>query len=637
MITGRAAVITALTVFLSTGASAQWEPLGPFGGSAAVVQTDAKHPGTVLVATTNAHLHRSRDAGASWQPVPFPAQSRAKLHAFVVDPNQPDVYLAGIAGELPDYSGLFVTRDAGQTWLSLPAFRGKDVWSIAIWKADSGVIAVGAHDGVFLTRNGGEEWTRISPADKRELQPVVSLAFDPVDSRVLYAGTPHLPWRTLDGGQTWQSADAGMHDDSDVFSIQVDHTQPRRLFASACSGIYRSRDSGQSWTKLTGAAGASYRTYFVAQNPRLPEHVYAGTTHGLVRSLNGGVTWARLSTEATRSIAFDPIDPARLFVATDDAGVLRSDDGGVTLRPVNRGFCNRFVPGVAEAGDFLYVNTIYESAGGIFRLNTGREWEKVAPASGLLGQQILAMTAAPGHSERIYAAGYSGLLASANSGRTWIPMPSPAKGVRVTALLAAGPDPNRVLAGAAAGLFQSNNGGKLWSLVDLPGRKSGVRAIVRLRGSLVAALSAGVAWLSEDFEHWVPTAPLPDNADMLGMVALDGGDLLAAGSTGLMRSADRGLSWTLVRGGLQASTVSAIALHPANGKLFAVQYGSVFESHDRGDSWSKLAGGDSAMGQIRALVVRTRPHDELLVLTQSHGIFALPLEAAATGVPGATQ
>jgi photosystem II stability/assembly factor-like uncharacterized protein len=304
---------------------------------------------------------------------------------------------------------------------------------------------------------------------------------------------------------------------------------------------------------------------------------------------------------------------------------------------VNRGFCNRFVPAVAEAGDFLYVNTIYESAGGVFRLNTGREWEKVAPASGLLGQQILAMTVAPGHPERIYAAGYSGLLASNNAGRTWLPVPSPAKGIRVTALLAAGPDANRVLAGANAGLFRSKDGGKVWSAVELPGWQAGVRAIVRLPGSSVAALSAGVAFLSEDSEHWSPTAPLPDGADMLGMVALDGGDLLAAGSAGLMRSADRGLSWTPVRGGLQSSTISAIARHPVSGTLFAVQYGTVYESHDHGDSWSKLAGGDAAMGQIRSLVVRTRPHDELLALTQSHGVFALPLGAAATGVPGATQ
>src|SRR5229473_2832510 len=72
-IMSRAVMVTALTAVSSTGAWAQWESLGPFGGSAAVVQTDAKHPGTVLVATTNAHLLRSRDSGSSWQPVPFPA------------------------------------------------------------------------------------------------------------------------------------------------------------------------------------------------------------------------------------------------------------------------------------------------------------------------------------------------------------------------------------------------------------------------------------------------------------------------------------------------------------------------------------------------------------------------------------
>ena len=56
----------------------------------------------------------------------------------------------------------------------------------------------------------------------------------------------------------------------------------------------------------------------------------------LILSPDGGATWQRLSAEAARSIAFDPADPQRIFVATD-RGILRSDDGGIHFRGANQG------------------------------------------------------------------------------------------------------------------------------------------------------------------------------------------------------------------------------------------------------------------------------------------------------------
>ena len=70
-----------------------------------------------------------------------------------------------------------------------------------------------ADTGVFLTENAGLTWRRISPAENRELQPVVSIAFDPKNANILYVGTPHLPWKTNDGGSSWRSVHLGMIDD----------------------------------------------------------------------------------------------------------------------------------------------------------------------------------------------------------------------------------------------------------------------------------------------------------------------------------------------------------------------------------------------------------------------------------------
>src|SRR5580704_4721881 len=134
---------------LSSPLWAGWDAIGPFGGSAAVVQVDSHHPGTVLAATSNAQLFRSDDDGDSWHTLPFPAQLRATLHAFVLDPQNPGVYLAGLSSDTPEFSGIFRSDDSGVTWKRLPGSDLQCVWSIAIWPRDSRVWAAGTQDGVF--------------------------------------------------------------------------------------------------------------------------------------------------------------------------------------------------------------------------------------------------------------------------------------------------------------------------------------------------------------------------------------------------------------------------------------------------------------------------------------------------------
>jgi photosystem II stability/assembly factor-like uncharacterized protein len=329
---------------------AQWlllvsagKPADTFTNPVIVVRADPHHQGTVLAGTARALLFRSRDRAETWVPLPFPAELRATLHGLLIDPARPDVYLVAVSSENATYAGVYRSMDEGATWEQLPDLRQRQVWSLAFWTRDPNVIAAGAEDGIFLTRDGGHTWKRMCPPGQAGPQPVVSLAFDPGNSNIVYAGTPHLAWKTSDGGARWQLLDRGMQEDSDIFSIQVDWNRPRRLFAGACSGVYRSLDGGGTWFSLEKAVGAQFRTYIVAQNPRAANTVFAGTSTGLFRSPDGGATWRRLSVQSARSIAFDPGDPRLIFVATDQ-GVLRSVDGGVHLEPANQGLDSLRLP-----------------------------------------------------------------------------------------------------------------------------------------------------------------------------------------------------------------------------------------------------------------------------------------------------
>ena len=297
-------------------------------GPVTLVQVDPHHESTLVAGTATAQLFRSRDGGDTWKPLPFPGALRANLHAILIDPARPNVYWVAVSSETPQYAGVFRTSDEGATWQPLPGMEQKQVWALTFWSADARVIAAGAQDGVFLTRDGGEIWKSLSSPGSVWPQPVVSLAFDPTDKNTLYAGTPHLAWKTGNGGATWNRLTRGMKDDSDIFAIDVDPRQRKRLFAGACSGIYTSIDGGGTWSSLERAVGDSFRTYVIARAPDRRNLVFAGTSGGLIQSPDGGATWRRLSEGTVRSIAFDPADPRRIFVATDK-GILRSSDRGL--------------------------------------------------------------------------------------------------------------------------------------------------------------------------------------------------------------------------------------------------------------------------------------------------------------------
>jgi photosystem II stability/assembly factor-like uncharacterized protein len=606
-------------VVFSPPIPAGWEAIGPFGGSAAVVQVDGHHRGTVLAATSNAQLFRSDDDGDSWRAIPFPAQLRATLHAFVVDPQHAGVYLVGLASDNPEYSGIFRSIDSGLTWKRISEAGRKAVWSIAIWPRDSRVLAAGTQDGVIVSRDAGESWTRVTPSGSRGPKPVVSLAFDSIDSKIFYAGTPHLPWKTVDSGATWNSIHTGMLDDSDVFSIHVDASHPLRIFASACSGIYRSSNSGASWTKLTGAHGASYRTYQITQDPARPNILFAGTTLGLAKSIDGGTTWRRLSTQSTRSIAFDPARPGRIFVATDEEGLFRSDDLGESLHPINHGFCNRQFGSLAASGRVFYVNSIQNSASGaILRMSDSEQtWAVVPSLAPLIHNQVVRIISA--NSRSIYILTINGLVVSTDAGRTWHEISAPSTS-RLTDLLVPAADGHRLLMGTEEGFFQTENAGETWKLASVPDVNQGTQMTDSIAAPILVSSPDGVGY--ETAKH------LGNGYEIYGMVATDHNGFLAATSRGLMKSNEVKKAWQPFPGMLEGSTVTAICTHPTRaGVVFASKFGVIFISKDEGYSWAHLPEGDDGMEVITELLVVPEIPDRIFALTRNRGVYSVPLPA----------
>jgi photosystem II stability/assembly factor-like uncharacterized protein len=619
---------------------ADWRPTGPYGGDAAVVRAIPAQNGGVIAAARNGLLFKSNNGGAYWSGISFPAQFSGTLHALEVDPRNAGTWYVGMEGDHSWTGGVYRTADAGATWTQLPGLKGKAIWSIALFSPNPDMIAAGAADGVYFSKDAGSNWIRISPVENEDLRPVVSLSFDPTDSKVIYAGTTHLPWRTNDGGANWQSIHNGMIDDSDVFSIQVNTKHPEIVYASACSGVYRSGDGAGKWAKLTTPSGL-FRTYFVALDPKHDGAVFAGTSDGLLRSEDEGRLWRIISNHAVKAISFDPFVPERIFFASTTGGILVSGDSGKTVHEANFGFSNRNFTAITGAGKVVYANSVYEpGSGGVYRTDDlGVRWQR--SGSEPAGQQILSMSAVPDEPATLFAAGYHGLLKSTDGGKTWAVQKGfalPDDAGRITALTAL--SAHRLLVATDKELLRWSDG--VWKNVAVPGEGQGIQALQRSGRATVAAIKSREAFVTEDAGlTWKKCGDPAPSAIWYGL-AFDhlpasprNAAALAATSQGMFRSPDDCTTWTRVDQGLQADTVSVVLYHPTrSGEAFASQGGHVFRSTDGGDHWIPVDDGGRGASWPSALLVLPSAPETLFALFPRRGIFSNTVEGA---LPTTTQ
>jgi photosystem II stability/assembly factor-like uncharacterized protein len=626
---------------------AQWTPAGPWGGSATAVAIDQTNPQRMLLGARNSLIYMSEDAGGNWRRLNFPRHFLGTVRALAFDQTNSGVILAGVNGEQSGFGGVWRSQDGGRNWTLPESIAGASAEALAQWAGDPRVIVAGTHQGVWLSQDGGVNWTRISQPWNHEMRVITAVAFDPSNRDVIYAGTTHLPWKTTDGGKTWNSIHQGMLDDSDVFSIFVDPERPDRLLASACSGIYRSDSGGGKWSKFNGIPASHRRTHVIRPHPRQPNVIYAGTTLGLLRSTDGGATFKQLNRLHILSMVFHPAHPDVIYMATEQAGLWRSADGGVTAVAMNKGFVNRKVLNITSAGTSaagasgharLYLNTIQDGeAGGVFTsADGGASWTLAANASRVGDNHLHHLAGHPSDPETLYAANQRSLYRSTDGGKSWKSLALPAQVVErsltVSSLAvlpqAGAPGGIQVLLGTLGGLYRGGANSGPWTLAGvtkadktpriLSVTTAGKRIVVRTSSTLYLSDDSGIAW--RPLSLLLSTSIVYDIA-----VPADPRDpILLATAKGLYSSSDHGSRWTQVTGGLDDGTVSAVRYQPdRRGAVWLVRFGRLYESADFGRNWGAHPGGEIGESSIRMLYTGQAGASTLMAITPDIGVFGL--------------
>ena len=190
----------------------------------------------------------------------------------------------------------------------------------------------------------------------------------------------------------------------EIYHMKGSPLDPNRIYASQSSGwfgqiIQRSDDGGKTWHQPGTPAGESvvgpdgtpkaesnkfvydaqdtplttHQWYDGTQHPwefkrvwhlepslTEPDTVYAGVEDAaFFKSTDGGKNWKEMSSlrlaEGSKwmpgaggmglhTILIDPTNPRRIFIAISSAGAFRTDDGGETWKPINRGLHSQYIP-----------------------------------------------------------------------------------------------------------------------------------------------------------------------------------------------------------------------------------------------------------------------------------------------------
>src|SRR5262245_39277707 len=122
--------------------------------------------------------------------------------------------------------------------------------------------------GLYGRPAGEGQWEAITKG-LPERTDVQSITVHPRDPKLIYLGTRGGPYRSADGGTSWQRLPFP-EDGGEVWSIAVHPTKPRTLYLGAApAAVFKSEDGGDSWRKLSASVPERVKMGFPCRIMRL--------------------------------------------------------------------------------------------------------------------------------------------------------------------------------------------------------------------------------------------------------------------------------------------------------------------------------------------------------------------------------
>jgi photosystem II stability/assembly factor-like uncharacterized protein len=325
-------------------------------------------------------------------------------------------------------------------------------------------------------------WTALGTLPQPQDRPLLALASDPSDGRVVLVGTAAGEiYRSADGGHSWRLARSGLG--RGVAALAFSPFKPGLVLAGTRgSGIWRSSDGGVSWQPQAGTESRSARSFSFTKSLAL-----AGTDQGILVSRDLG-SWgpsglAQVTVSALAAPAVN--EPIRVVAGGDGSRgtealpLYTSADGGQSWAPVSETAAGSSMVATLVAGPVSSQQTVRPlllgtNTGLFISTDNGATWQQLTAGGSLPATDFTAAAFVTTHSERFYVASdggasqVGGIWSTTDSGGHFTSLSPPVPSL--TALAVTNDDTPTIYAATFRG---SDHSVLLWSYRDAGGQPKG--------------------------------------------------------------------------------------------------------------------------------------------------------------------
>jgi photosystem II stability/assembly factor-like uncharacterized protein len=421
-------------------------------------------------------IYKSTDAGKTWKHV---WKQEGQIGTIIVHPTNPDIAFAAVLGHAfgPNpQRGVYRTVDGGKNWkqvLSKDADTGASdvcfdprnprILFAGLWQARRRpweMTSGGPGSGLYTSRDGGDTWTQLvapppkgsADADKEPAKGTkrspglpegiwgkIGLAVAPSDSRRVYAlieANKGGLFRSDDGAATWTQAYGGRAIQQRAWyysCLTVDPSNADVVWFPQVP-LLKTIDGGKTLARVKGPHHGDHHDVWI--DPKNAKRMIDSNDGGVDISTNGGNSWyaPRLPISQFYHISVDSRRPYRISGTMQDLGTAQGPSNSLNFRGIR--LTNWYPVGGGEAGhtssDPFDPNVVYATEYGGFITHYDHRTKQarsigVYPYNGSgHGAEALkfrfqwtAPVLASRHERRVLYHAANVLFRTDNAGRTW--------------------------------------------------------------------------------------------------------------------------------------------------------------------------------------------------------------------------
>lgn len=305
---------------------------------------------TRIYAATSSHFALLSSSGTGFE-VDITLKD-AGIQCLAVDPRDSGVVYAGSRGQ-----GIFASVDGGMNWTALD-FPERDVFALAVSRADGALYAGTEPSKLFVSRDQGGSWREIEALQAIPSRPSWSFPPRPHTSHVRWiAPNPHDAdlllvgielggvMRTADGGRTWRDHPRGAI--ADCHALAWHESAVGQAYEVGGGGpAARSKDGGLTWETMTAGTELTYGwalavdpddadVWYMSASPSARHaHRLDEAQARIYRSADGS-PWVAVTAEPLTAMPYGlAVSAGVLYAGMSDGSLLASNDAGESWRDV---------------------------------------------------------------------------------------------------------------------------------------------------------------------------------------------------------------------------------------------------------------------------------------------------------------